>query len=100
MDIENEIQLILTKLYGVKVMEDTKNKKNTKSHSKDKQNKFNIIPFKEFLEKNNLKESKLDLNEFSDEKHYYTTRSIRAKYKEMKDFITGNNPEYKTLIYR
>lgn len=91
-DIEKEIQLIFTKIYGVKVMKE--------DLEIDKTKKFNIIPYEKFMKVNNLEESELDLNELEDEKHYYTTRSIRAKYTEVKDYIIGNNPKYKTLIYK
>lgn len=105
MNIENEIQLIFTKIYGVKVMRDTKTVKkdsiiDPKEGETEKPNKFDLIPYKEFLKKNEIEESDLNLNETADEKHYCTTRSIRGKYSEMKKLILGNNPEYKTLIYR
>ena len=98
MDIENEIQLIFTKIYGVKVMRDTET--DIKEGETVKPNKFDLIPYEKFLKINEIKESDLNLNETSDEKHYCTTRSIRGKYTEMKKLILGNDPKYKTLIYR
>ena len=98
MDIENEIQLIFTKIYGVKVMRDTET--DLKEGETVKPNKFDLIPYEKFLKINEIKESDLNLNETSDEKHYCTTRSIRGKYTEMKELILGNNPKYKTLIYK
>ena len=91
-DIENEIQLIFTKIYGVKIMKN--------DIEIDKSKKFDLIPYKEYLKKSKIKESDLDLNDTAEEKHYYTTRSIRSKYKEIKDYIKEKNPKYKTLIYK
>lgn len=107
MDIEDEIQLIFTKIYGVKVMNNAEtDKKDAETDKKDgetdKTNKFDLIPYEEFLKKYETKEEEedLNLNDTSNEKHYCTTRSIRAKYSEMKKLILGNNPKYKTLIYK
>ena len=47
MDIENEIQLIFTKIYGVKVMNNAETDK--KDGETDKTNKFDLIPYEEFL---------------------------------------------------
>jgi hypothetical protein len=92
--IEKNIQWIFTKIYGIKIMKDNKSTKN-------KPNEFYLEPFKEYLKKNQeIDESDLDFDQTSDEKHYITTRSIRTKYKEIKNYIEESDPKYKTLVYR
>lgn len=103
-DIVKEIQLIFTKIYGIKTFKKTLVKKIRGKSNEDETkeiNQFEIITIDEYLKKYpEIDKFNLDFDDTADVKHYFSTKSIRDKYKQIKEYIEGDDPKYKTLICR
>ncbi len=103
-DIVKEIQLIFTKIYGIKTFKKTLVKKIRGKSNEDETkeiNQFEIITIDEYLNKYpEIDKFNLDFDDTADVKHYFSTKSIRDKYKQIKEYIEGDDPKYKTLICR
>lgn len=103
-DIVKEIQLIFTKIYGIKIFKKTLVKKIRGKSNEDETkeiNQFEIITIDEYLKKYpEIDKFNLDFDDTADVKHYFSTKSIRDKYKQIKEYIEGDYPKYKTLICR
>lgn len=103
-DIVKEIQLIFTKIYGIKIFKKTLVKKIRGKSNEDETkeiNQFEIITIDEYLKKYpEIDKLNLDFDDTADVKHYFSTKSIRDKYKQIKEYIEGDDPKYKTLICR
>jgi len=98
-EIEYNIQLELTKYHGLKIKKDS-----TEIKSK-KDNKYKIKPFNEWIKENNYSKDdfekyEIDFNIFEGEKAYLSDKAIKNKYKLISKYIRGEDPKYKTLIYK
>lgn len=79
-EIQREIQIELTKHHGLEIGKD-------------------IIPWEDYLKDNpDINEENIDSD--GTVKLYLSTKSIINKYKEIKAYIEGENPKYKTLLNR
>ena len=90
--IIEEIQIELTKYHGLKIK---------KSENEIKKNKkkptYKQVSWKEYL-KNNPDTDEKNIYFKKDEKPYLSTKTIKYKYKLIKEYIEGDNPKYETLI--